>query len=389
MLITNILKKFNTFKIESPFEIPTEGYLFLYNTQIYDVSKKTCILFSPEGKIIENTEIIDKTLPFYVFDGKDYLICPRFIEHHKHGGFVINFNDCSYDDVIEFAKKIYTYGVGTFFPTIMTDTLSIINKQIKEITKAIDITKNFHSNIAKIGGINLEGPFLSREKAGIHPIELLLPPTIENLNKIDLTNIKLITIAPELDKNFETIKYLNSKNIVVSLGHSSATGDIADAAFQNGATCITHLFNACPPLHHRINTLTTSALLNDTFVEVIGDLNHINANMLKILFKVKDKDKIILVSDALPIAHSKKTSIHFANQEIFSSKDCATNKTGTLAGSTLFLPETFKQLNKTINLSFGNFVKYAISNPSKLLGLDNKLSRKNICFINKKTYEII
>lgn len=107
---------------------------------------------------------------------------------------------------------------------------------------------------AEILGVHLEGPFLNPEKRGAHPAEYLLPLTLDNVKTVlaDYTDlVKIITLAPELDPRGDIIPYLRSLGITVSLGHSLATAEEAEKAFQQGATMVTHAFNAMPSLHHR------------------------------------------------------------------------------------------------------------------------------------------
>ncbi|MFM8009044.1 MAG: N-acetylglucosamine-6-phosphate deacetylase, partial [Dolichospermum sp.] len=156
-------------------------------------------------------------------------------------------------------------------------------------------------NSAQILGVHLEGPFLNYHKRGAHPSEYLLPLTLDRVKRVlgDYAPIvKLITLAPELDRTGKVIPYLRSLGITVSLGHSQATAVESQQAFSQGATMVTHAFNAMPPLNHREPGLLGAAI-NDSsvFCGFIADGQHVNPMILKILLRASKS--LFIVSDAL------------------------------------------------------------------------------------------
>ena len=119
------------------------------------------------------------------------------VEPHIHGAFGIDFNKASVEDVLFVAKKMLSYGIGGVFPTLVTDSVENIKRQIGIIKQASELQKE---DSAKILGIHLEGIFLNANKKGIHKSEYFLPLTVENYKKVEDDFIKTITIAPELDE---------------------------------------------------------------------------------------------------------------------------------------------------------------------------------------------
>lgn len=260
------------------------------------------------------------------------------IEQHIHGGFGIDFATCSSNDFIEFSRRIIKYGVCGFFPTLATDSIDNIKRQISEIKKAISFQANVSMPMARILGVHLEGCFINSEKKGIHNEAQLIKPTIQNYKLLEDDIIKIVTLAPELDDNNELCSYLKEKGVRVSAGHCVAT----DLSFVDQ---VTHLYNAMGTFSHKVASTVSSALSNDDiFVEIIADGVHVIDDVLKITFRTKPNDKIILISDALPIANSNLESMEFCSKIVYLKDGKATDAHGTMAGSTNFVAEIIKRL---------------------------------------------
>ncbi|MCS7280301.1 MAG: hypothetical protein NZ583_01540 [Desulfobacterota bacterium] len=172
------------------------------------------------------------------------------------------------------------------------------------IKKAMDYLgkDSSYSDTARILGVYLEGPFLNEKRCGALDRRFFLKPDEKKLEEIlegfyDV--VKVITVAPELDGAMRLIKLLTKKGIIVSMGHSEATYTEAEEAYKNGARLITHIFNAMKPFHHRNVGIAGFGLLKrDVYVEVIGDLNHLDIKTIELVFRMKKNDRIILVSDS-------------------------------------------------------------------------------------------
>ncbi len=214
---------------------------------------------------------------------------------------------------IEILPKIcqflWNQGVDAFLPTLVTTSvdkfrrsLSTIADYIRTVQTAAPATIN--PKTAEILGVHLEGPFLNPQKRGAHPVEFLLPLTIENVKQVlgDCADIvKIITLAPELDSTGEVISYLQSLGISVSLGHSQATAEQAQQAFARGASMVTHAFNAMPSLHHREPGLLGAAIVYPGVkCGLIADGQHVSPTMIDFLLRAGRYQKgVFLVSDAL------------------------------------------------------------------------------------------
>ena len=254
---------------------------------------------------------------------------PLIIEQHLHGAYGVDFNKAGVDDIVALSYKLRKIGIGGFFPTLVTDSVENTKRQI-------GIIKEAASRCSEILGIHLEGIFINSAKKGIHNPEHFLPLTVENFKKIEDDFIKIVTLAPELDEGL--VDYLKSKSIKVQAGHCTGWGDV------DGAT---HTFNAMSGVTHRGISTALSALVNDNvYAEIIGDGIHVSDDALKLFFKSKPVDKVILISDALPITYSDLKETVFADSKIYYDGKSATSVDGTIAGSTKLLPEIIKILGQ-------------------------------------------
>jgi len=184
----------------------------------------------------------------------------------------------------------------------------------------------------------------------------------------------MVTLAPEEDKDYRLANYLNQKGIIVSAGHSAAS---ASDIRNSGIKQVTHLFNAMPPLASREDGMLKEALINDDVtVEVIPDLNHLTADTIKLITKVKPEDKVIFVSDALSETHSNKDEFLMQGKKVRKHEDgyaAEFDSAGnvTLAGSLMFLSDSAKKIVKQTTIAFDKFIRFACVNPAKNLKREN------------------
>lgn len=335
--------------IQNPGKDKFRGDILIGNGKIVDVT-------GYEGELQRNSLSNDKNIE--IFDAKGALVTPGLIDQHIHGGCGCDFNTADVNTIIEFLLKLPAHGVTAICPTVMTDRLENIKNQINRIKRA---KASLPQNAAKIIGINIEGPFLNPKYKGAHSVEHILPPTIENYQQIEDEEIKIITIAPELDENGELAEYLANKGVIASAGHT-------DAANMKNLKHVTHIFNAMTPLHHRNPGLIGGALAdNAVYVEIIADQQHIHPDVLKLAVKAKPLSKVIFISDCLPLASSDEDSMVFGGQEIFKHNEIAVNKDGQFTGSLLFLDSIIKKNLKLFKLK--DLLMFCSQNPAQNLGL--------------------
>ena len=263
------------------------------------------------------------------------------LEQHIHGAFGVDFNTAGVNEVLLVAEKLYNHEIVAFFPTLVTDSIANINRQIAVIKEAAQ-------KCPRILGIHLEGIFINPEKKGIHNPEHFMSLTVENYKLIEDDFIKIVTLAPELDEGL--IEYLHSKGVKVQAGHCTGWGNV------DGAT---HTFNAMSGINHRQKSSALSALIdNNVFAEIIADGLHVSNEALKLFFNSKPADRVILISDALPITHSDLKETIFADSKIYYDGVKATSADGTIAGSTMLLDEIVERL-KSLDLFKPEYIENA------------------------------
>jgi N-acetylglucosamine-6-phosphate deacetylase len=274
----------------------------------------------------------------------------------------------------EICEYLWQQGVDGFLPTIVTAAEEDVQRSLSVIDDFLAIQSAEQSSAAKILGVHLEGPFLNYEKRGAHPAQYLLTPTIETVQWFlgDYSHlVKIITLAPELDTAGEVIPYLRSQGIIVSLGHSQATAEEAQKAFELGATMITHAFNAMPPLHHRQPGLLGAAILNpQVYCGLIADGQHVSPTMMELLLRASHYERgIFLVSDALPPIGLPDGIYPWDERQIEVKNGTARLADGTLAGTTLPLLVGVENLVKWGICGLESAIALATESPRKALGM--------------------
>lgn len=221
---------------------------------------------------------------------------PGFVDIHTHGLGKFDTRTSDPEMILEFSSLQHENGTEMLLPTLYPAPIKTMRARMKAISEAMRQDK-------AIIGMNLEGPFLNPLRAGALDRNSFLKPTLSDLKKIldgFEGEVRVITIAPELPGALRLIEYCAENNIRVSMGHSDATFKKALDGKKAGASGITHLFNAMRGIHHREPGLAGLGLLDpDLFIEIIPDGVHISPEVVGMIFRLKNPDRIILVSDSV------------------------------------------------------------------------------------------
>lgn len=236
----------------------------------------------------------------------NFYIAPGLVDLQINGFKGIDFNTLglSISDIATITNVLFEKGITTYFPTLITNKNTTIDTLIKTIVAACKSNELIN---ACIGGIHLEGPFLSAEDGprGAHPLEHIKAPDWSLFSKwqnLAEGKIRIITLSPEWPESEDFIKCCVSSNVSVSIGHTSATPEQIRKAIDAGATMSTHLGNASHAMLPRHANYVWEQLASDAlWSTLIADGFHLPDALLKIFLKVKP-DKSILVSDATSYA---------------------------------------------------------------------------------------
>ncbi|MCD7949371.1 MAG: N-acetylglucosamine-6-phosphate deacetylase [Erysipelotrichaceae bacterium] len=304
-----------------------------------------------------------------IIDAHGLYVSPGFIDVHTHGRGGSDAMYPTFDDINTISKATLKTGVTSFLPTTMT-------MPVEDIAKAIENIDNSKNKVegAQILGIHLEGPFFNKKYKGAQSEECMILPTIENYQSFvgehqDI--IRKISIAPELEHSLELIDYLKDKNTIVSIGHTNATFDEAQAAIDEGATSGTHTYNAMTPLTHRNPGVVGAIMLNDNvYAELILDGIHVSFPAAKILLKMKGLDKLTLITDSLEAAGLENGTYRLGTYDVYVKDGEARLADGTLAGSVLALNIAVKNAYQNLGITLNEAVNLASYNPAQSLHED-------------------
>ncbi|HIH98801.1 MAG TPA: N-acetylglucosamine-6-phosphate deacetylase [Thermoplasmata archaeon] len=291
-------------------------------------------------------------------------LVPGLIDMHVHGckGYSVMKGEIS-----EMSSVLASHGVTSFLPTTLTSPV----EDLKPIAQKILELNRGKECISQILGLNLEGPWISKDQPGSQSKEHIRKASIEELKEINVGNIvKVVTLAPE--ENMDIIKELVKRKIIVSLGHSNADYDTAKKAIVLGAKLSTHTFNAMRAFHHRDPGIVGAVLESGgVYCEAIPDLIHLHPSVLKILIKVKGTERVIPVTDGTEAAGLPDGEYGLSLGRVIVKKGACRQEDGTLAGSTLFLDQGIKNLVK-IGIDLKDAVRMATVNPATLLGIEDR-----------------
>ena len=297
-------------------------------------------------------------------DERTALILPGLVDIHSHA--CIGYDTCEADEeqlgkMLDFQRSV---GVTSYLPTTMTYDEGKLGGVCRRIAAVR------HPGLK---GIYLEGPFLSREKKGAQNPEYIMNPDIDMFRRLQKEAnglFKLCDIAPELDGALEFIDELKDE-VRISVAHTCANYDEAKAAFDHGATQVTHLYNAMNPLTHRAPGVIGAASENENvYAEMICDGVHIHQSAIRAAFKLFGDDRIILISDSMMATGKPDGQYSLGGQDVTVKGAYATlTEGGNLAGSVTNLMNCVRYVVKTAGISLGSAIKCAAVNSAKSVGI--------------------
>jgi N-acetylglucosamine-6-phosphate deacetylase len=261
---------------------------------------------------------------------------PGLIDLHTHGADGVDLMDGD-DAVVRMARFFARHGVTGFMPATVTASWEAIKQAVVNVRAAMAAPPRG----ARVLGIHLEGPFLSPERLGAQSHVHCIPPTPESVARLIGLARGLpvtVTLAPELKGGMDAIHALVGAGAVVSIGHTVASTEEAEAAFSAGATQVTHLFNGMPPMHHRMPGVVGAALTTDGVrVELIADGVHLHPTTVRLAIAAKGVDGVILVTDSMAATGCADGKYVLGPVKVVVVDGTARLESGALAGSTVTL----------------------------------------------------
>ena len=295
------------------------------------------------------------------------IVLPGLIDIHTHGNSGVLFSDGKESSLQTIARFLAKNGTTSFDATSQSDTFDELSAAFRTAAHAYLKTAD---GLARVCGVTMEGPFLSVKKKGGMNESNLRAPSIEafySLNKDAEGVIKIVAVAPELEGAEDLIREI-SKGTRVSVAHTAASYDIASAAFEAGASHVTHLFNAMPPLLHREpGVIGAAADAGHVRAELIADGIHIHPGAVRAAFKLFGPERIVLISDAIQFCgmpDGRYGDYRAENGKI-------TLPDGTLAGSAATLFVCVKKAAE-FGIPVEDAIRCATRNPAEVIGIFDK-----------------
>ena len=307
-------------------------------------------------------------------DLQNQRLIPGLIDTQVNGGGGVLFNDAPMVDTLRVMGEAHRqFGTTGFYPTLISDDLSVVAKAIAAVNQAIA------EKVPGVLGIHLEGPFLNPERKGVHDaskFKIIDEAAFELLTSLKVGKT-LITIAPELTTP-EMIARFVAAGVVVAAGHSAANYEQTKTALAAGLSSFTHLFNAMQPLTSREPGMVGAALEDvNSWCGIIVDGFHVHPASLKVAHQAKAAGKMVLVTDAMPSVgleeHSGAKNF-MLNGELIRcergklSTGKLTTTSGTLAGSDLNMLAAVKNTVEMVGIELDEAIRMASTYPAAMMG---------------------
>lgn len=304
-----------------------------------------------------------------VVDLGDAVLTPGFIDLHGHGGAGAAYEDESFAPALAVHRAHGT----------TRSVLSLVANPLPDLAVSLDRIRAVMATDPLVLGAHLEGPFLSPHNKGAHNEAFLVDPSPEAVDALldaGAGVVRQVTIAPELSGAVEATRRFAGAGVAVAVGHTVGTYDQARAAFDAGATLLTHAFNAMPGLHHRAPGPIGAAVADDRVtLELILDGVHVHPVVADVLLRAAP-GRVALVTDAMGAAGAADGAYTLGSLAVTVTDGVAhVAGTETIAGSTLTQDAALRNAVSTAGLSLPTAVAALTSVPAAALGLGDRLGR--------------
>jgi N-acetylglucosamine-6-phosphate deacetylase len=353
------VKAFVNGTIYTPNETIDDGVVLIEGATIHALGTRDALTLPREAQVI---------------DARGHAIVPGLIDLHTYGclGASLTAPERVAEELAAFARNVARFGVTRFLISPTMGDRAFIAQMLRAIAEAIPNVREG----AQCLGIHLEGPWLDPEQHGAFPREVLHAPTLDEAREyVEAARgfLRIVTLAPNLPNALEVARFLRAQGVVVSLGHSSTTYEVARDALASGAfALVTHVYNAMTGLHHRQPGVLGAVLSSD---EVCGmlicDGLHVHPAAVKILLRALGVDRVILVTDAIPGGGMTEGTFTMLNQTARIVDGVARLEDGTIAGSILTLNRAVMNARAFGALTLNEALQMATVNPARALGLWN------------------
>jgi N-acetylglucosamine-6-phosphate deacetylase len=304
-------------------------------------------------------------------------IVPGFVDVHIHGAGGHDVMEGTPEALEIIAATVARHGTTSLVATTVTASEMETSRSIADIANFIlnEGLSPARGLSAEILGIHFEGPFISHTRRGVHPPEWIAAPSPAMLIRF-LTEARgtglILTLAPELPGALELIAVAREAGLVVSLGHTDANLEQAQAAIAAGARHAAHVFNAMRPFSHRETGVLGAVFTSpDVSAELIADGVHVDATAIRMLLSLKSPDRVILVSDGISATGMPDGKFQLGTFEVMVSGGVCRNAEGKLAGSTLTLDRALRNM-VALGVPLSAALRMVTANPARQIGMGSR-----------------
>ena len=342
-------------RVMTPDRVILDGVVLVEGTKILEVGSRRALRFSRDE--------------FQVVGHSQQLLAPGFIDVHTHGAMGRDVMEGT-DEALEVISRFLAgHGTTSFLATTVTASPIATLQAVEALGSQVDRPLPG----ARMLGLHLEGPFINPEKRGAHTAKYIRRPStliFDQLLACSSHQIKLMTVAPEVEGGLELIRFARAKGVVVSLGHSNATLEETMAAIALGAGNATHTFNAMRPFSHRDPGILGAVLTApEIWAELIADGVHVSPAAINLCIQCKSARRILLISDAVSATGMPEGQYRLSDIEITLSGGICRTREGQLAGSTLTQDQALRNMVRWSHLPLEAVLGMLTRNPAQSLGI--------------------
>jgi N-acetylglucosamine-6-phosphate deacetylase len=341
------------------------------------IGKLTGLIARPDGSTVRGRVTFNHRIisvePSADANDENYLL-PGFVDLQVNGSQGIDVMNASPEDLVALSRHLAREGTTSWLPTAVTAPIEKIEQVHESIAEAIEISRSDDlGDSAPILGMHLEGPFISPRRLGAHPPLNLEPSGAAFERVLAMKALRLLTLAPELPGAIDAIRRLTARNVLISIGHTDAALEEANAGIDAGARMFTHLFNAMRPLNHRDPGVIAAALApGPALAAIIPDGVHVHPAILRLAYDARGRGGMILVTDKVALAQTSDAEKIVGRARATIRDGAARLDDGTLAGSIISMLDGVRVMVEKAGVRVGDAAVMAATNPARLISANDR-----------------
>jgi N-acetylglucosamine-6-phosphate deacetylase len=297
------------------------------------------------------------------------ILSPGFVDWQINGGGGVLFNaNPTVEGIAAIAAAHRRAGVTAFLPTVVTDAPHVL-------TQALVAAREAQKRVPGALGIHVEGPFIDPKRKGVHPGQFIRPMLETDVDALiaGRAGVMVVTLAPA-SVPLDFIRRLAKAGIIVSLGHSDASAEEAQAVFDAGASAATHLYNAMSQLSSRAPGVVGATLSDPRIIcGLIADGEHAHALAYRVALAAKGPGGISLVSDAMPPAAGGPDVFELQGRRMTRVGNKLVAEDGTLAGAAITMRDAVDYVVNVLKIPLADALMMATLTPARLLRVDDRI----------------